>query len=596
MRTRLRVLGVATALATAAVVVPLVTSSEASAARFSGGDLVVYRVGAGGATALSNAAAPVFLDEFAPNGTPVQSIALPTTSAEGNSRLTATGQSRSEGLIDRSADGRFVAVTGYDAAPGATGAGGLSLATTDPATTPRVVGLVDANGIVDTTTTLAGAGTAKIIRSAATTNGERVWATGGNGGIVTAARGSNAVTTAAGTATSNLSALTIQGGQLFSSGILADRLAAVGAGTPTSGALNDLTGLPDNLLTYGYAFADLTPAGFGSTGLDTLYVADGSARGGTIDKYRWNGTTWAPLGFVDVPDAFGVVADVSGNSVSLAVTTPTHLITLTDANGSAASFTPGAPSVLATAAANTEFRGVALAPTSAVGPSAYIRTPGVGSAITLGSTAPVTVYAASAGATDQVSAVNVKLGSGAPVSATHTGHVWTAQIPTKGQAAGASTVTVQATDPTGTTTVTRAVKLVGKTVLPAGNLGAGVHPWTAKQVKLKGTWSTYKTKHSPNGKGRVSSKKKSTATTKVFGHGLVLTFDRSTKAGKVKVTVDGKVKTFDLYSKAGKPLTASWKFKGSAAKSHTVVVTVLGTKNHASKGVSALLAALKVKA
>ena len=157
-------------------------------------------------------------------------------------------------------------------------------------------------------------------------------------------------------------------------------------------------------------------------------------------------------------------------------------------------------------------------------------------------------------------------------------------------------MTVQATDPTGTTTVTRAVKLVGKTVLPAGNLGAGVHPWTAKQVKLKGTWSTYKTKHSPNGKGRVSSKKKSTATTKVFGHGLVLTFDRSTKAGKVKVTVDGKVKTLDLYSKAGKPLTASWKFKGSAAKSHTVVVTVLGTKNHASKGVSALLAALKVKA
>ena len=108
----------------------------------------------------------------------------------------------------------------------------MSLATTNPATTPRVVGLVDANGMVDTSTKLASAGTAKIIRSATTTNGERVWATGGNGGIVTATRGSNAVTTAAGTATSNLSALTMQGGQLFSSGILADRLAAVGTGTP----------------------------------------------------------------------------------------------------------------------------------------------------------------------------------------------------------------------------------------------------------------------------------------------------------------------------------------------------------------------------
>ena len=155
-------------------------------------------------------------------------------------------------------------------------------------------------------------------------------------------------------------------------------------------------------------------------------------------------------------------------------------------------------------------------------------------------------------------------------------------------------MTVKATDPTATTTATRPVRL-GGTSVPKGSLGKGVHPWTAKQIKVKGTWATYKTKHSPTGKGRVSSKKKSTATTKVFGHGLVLTFDRSAKAGKVKVTVDGKATTLDLYNKAGKPLTKSWTFKG-ALKSHTVVVTVLGTKSHASKGVSALLAALKVKA
>ena len=248
------------------------------------------------------------------------------------------------------------------------------MTTTDPTQTPRVLGLVDANGTVDTTTELAGAGAAKIIRSAATTNGERLWATGGNGGIVTATRGSSASSTVAGGAASNLSALTVQGGQLFSSGILADRLAAVGSGTPTSGSLSDLPGLPDNLLTYGYAFADLTSAGSGSTGLDTLYIADGSARGGTIDKYRWNGTTWASAGDVDVPGAFGVVANVSGNSVSLAVTTPTQLVTLTDPNGSAASFSPSAATVLATAAANTEFRGVALAPTAAAGP---VRLPAV---------------------------------------------------------------------------------------------------------------------------------------------------------------------------------------------------------------------------
>ena len=591
MRTRLRVLGVATATAVAAVAVPLVTSSEAHAARFTGGDVVVYRVGAG-ASALSNAAAPVFLDEYGPSGTKIQSVALPTTTAEGNHRLTATGQSRSEGLIDRSADGRFVAVTGYDAAPGATGAGGLSLTTTDPTQTPRVLGLVDANGTVDTTTELAGAGAAKIIRSATTTTGERLWASGGNGGIVTATRGS-ASSTVAGDAASNLSALTVQGGQLFSSGILADRLAAVGSGTPTSGSLTDLPGLPDNLLTYGYALADLTPASYGSTGLDTLYVADGSARSGTIDKYRWDGSTWASAGYVDVDGAFGVVANVSGNSVSLAVTTPTQLITLTDPNGSAASFSPSAATVLATAAANTEFRGVALAP-AAAGPSVFVRAPLVGADVALGSTVPVTAYVDSP---EGVGSVQAKLGSGAFVTATQSGHLWTANVPTAGLTAGSSTVTVKATDTAGTpatTTVTRSVTLTGSSV-PAGNLAAGTYPWTVKQVKVTGTWTTYQTANSPSGKGRTSVKKKSSATAKVYGHGLTLTFDRSAKAGKVTVTVDGKSTTVDLYSTTGKPLAKSWTFKG-ALKSHTVVVSVLGTKNTASKGVAAFLAALKVKA
>ena len=157
MRTRLRLAGATLATAAVALTVPLVTSSQAHAARFTGGDVVVYRVGAG-AAALSNAAAPVFLDEYAPTGTKVQSVALPTASAEGNTRLTATGQSRSEGLIDRSADGRFIAVTGYDAAPGATGPAGVSLTASDPASVGRVVGLVDANGTVDTSTVLKGAG------------------------------------------------------------------------------------------------------------------------------------------------------------------------------------------------------------------------------------------------------------------------------------------------------------------------------------------------------------------------------------------------------------------------------------------------------
>ncbi|WP_151084539.1 Ig-like domain-containing protein [Nocardioides cynanchi] len=594
MRTRLRVLGATVTTAVVAVAVPLVTSSQAHAARFTGGDVVVYRVGSGGASPLTNAAAPVFLDEYAPGGSLVQSVALPTTAAEGNARLTASGQSRSEGLIDRSADGRFLAVTGYDAAVGATGPSGASLTASDPAQVGRVVGLVDANGTVDTTTVLTGAGVTKIIRSATTTDGERLWATGGNGGVVTTNRGSSAASTVAGSATSNLSALTVQGGQLFSSGILTDRLARIGTGVPTSGALTDLPGLPDNLLTYGYALADLTPDDYAGTGLDTLYIADGSARGGTVDKYRWNGTTWASAGYVDVEGAFGIVADVQGASVSLAVTTPTSLVTLTDPAGAAASFAPSAPTVLATAAPNTEFRGVALAPTAAAGPSVFLRTPAAGSSVPLGGTVKVSAYVASPAG---VGAVEAKLGSGAFVAATQSGHVWTAQVPTTGLKTGAATVTFRATDTAATpatTTVTRSVTLGGSAV-PAGNLPAGSYPWSAKKVKLAGTWKSYRTSHSPSGKGEKSAKRKSTATAKVYGHGATLTFDRSAKAGKVKVTVDGRSTTLDLYNKAGKPLKKSWSFSGRL-KSHTVVVTVLGKKDAASKGLWVLLAALKVKA
>jgi hypothetical protein len=592
MRTRLRVLGATAVTAVVAVAVPVLTSSDAHAARFTGGDLVVYRVG-NGAGALTNAAAPVFLDEFTEAGTKLQSLPLPTVAAEGNHALTATGQGRSEGLIDRSADGRFVAVTGYDAAPGTTGPSGISLAGSDPGSVGRVLGLVDANGTVDTTTVLAGAGTASIIRSAATTNGERLWATGGNGGIVTTTRGASAVTTTAGSAASNLSALTIQGDQLFASGIVANRLAAVGSGTPTTGALSELPGLPDNLLTYGYAFADLTGAGYAGTSLDTVYIANGSSRGGTIDKYRWTGASWTAAGDVDVPGAFGVVADVTGNSVSLAVTTPTKLVTLTDGNGSSTSFSPTTPSVLANAPANTEFRGVALAPTSAAGPSVYVRTPGVGASVAIGGTVPVTAYVDSPVG---VAGVRAKLGNGDFVDATQSGHVWTAQVPTAGLSAGAATVTVQATDTAGspaTTTVTRSVSLSGSGA-PKGTLPAGTYAWSVKQVKLTGTWKSYRTDGSPTGKGQKSKTKKSKAKVKVYGRAVTLVFDRSAKAGQVTVTVDGKTTTLNLYSKSGDPLSKKWTFKG-ALSSHTVVVSVPGTKAAKSKGVTVFLAALKVK-
>ena len=567
-RNRHRFPAVGAALAVSLAGGALLLPHGAEAAPFTGGNLVVYRVGSG--TALTNAAAPVFLDEYSPSGAKVQSVALPTAAdtATGNHALTATGQSRSEGLISRSADGRLIALTGYDAAPGATGPGGLSLTASAPTTVGRTVGLVDGNGGFDTSTVLGSATDPSIIRSAATDNGSRLWAAGGNGGLLAQPFGatSHAAITPA---TGNLNSVTVQGGRLLVSGILTDRLSVVGSGLPsTTASTTPVPGLPDNLLTYGYGLIDATDKGYAGTALDTLYVANASERGGTVDKYSFNGTEWKLAGFVDVPGAFGLVADKNGSAVSLAVTTPTKLVAINDATAGAATFTDPTVTDLASAPTGSEFRGVALAPTATGGPSAFARQPLAGS--TVGSAGvPVSVLAPDA------TGVTAKLGSGAPKALTAgAGGLWTGTVPLGGASSGAGTVTITAKDASGTTTLTRVVRVTGGA--PAGTAGTGRHSWTVKPVTRTGTWSTYSTTSSPNGKGLSSAKKGSAAAVKVYGRSVVLTFRRTPTSGSVTVTVDGKATTVSLKGAKGL-LSKTWKF--SSLKTHTVKVTVAAAKS-----------------
>src|SRR6266550_7541707 len=77
-----------------------------AAGGFTAGNLVVYRAGDGSA-ALGSTATVVFLDEYTPSGTIVQSIQLPTTSVGSNRRLTGSGSATSEGFLTLSADGRY---------------------------------------------------------------------------------------------------------------------------------------------------------------------------------------------------------------------------------------------------------------------------------------------------------------------------------------------------------------------------------------------------------------------------------------------------------------------------------------------------------
>ena len=161
------------------------TPSSPNAAAFAAGNVVVYRVGAG-AAALTSSATAVFLDEYTPAGALVRSIALPTADSGSNQTLTAAGTATSEGLLTRSADGRYLVLTGYDASVGT-----ATPNTASSLTINRVIGRVDGNGTVDTSTTLGTAFNGGNVRGATSLDGSSFWAVGSVTGVVNAALGAS---------------------------------------------------------------------------------------------------------------------------------------------------------------------------------------------------------------------------------------------------------------------------------------------------------------------------------------------------------------------------------------------------------------------
>jgi hypothetical protein len=349
-------------------------STAASAAPFSGGNVAVCRVGSGTGS-LINTGNPVFIDEFTSAGALVQSIAMPTTvtAVAPNKALIASGTASSECGLTRSTDGKFLIVTGYGAPIPTTGLAGSTAATVN-----RVIGVIDAAGNVNTTTSLTDYASTNNPRSAVSTNGTDLWMAGGAGGVRYTTVGSTTsvdlTSTAASGTFTNVRQVNIFGGQLYASsgsGTNTFRgVETIGTGLPTSGAqtVTRLPGLTDatNPSTYSYFLADLSAA---VAGVDTLYVADDGA--GALQKFSLVSGSWVSNGIIGVTaDAYrGLTATVSGTSVNLFATRKGgsaaagggELVTLTDPSGYNAPLT-GTPSLLASAAANTAFRGLALAP------------------------------------------------------------------------------------------------------------------------------------------------------------------------------------------------------------------------------------------
>ncbi|HUI04022.1 MAG TPA: hypothetical protein VLZ77_10800 [Acidimicrobiales bacterium] len=330
---------------------------------FTPGDVVVYRVGDG--AALSSAAAPVYLDEYTPDGTLAQSVALPTTASGSDKPLVASGSASSEGELTLSADGRFLMATGYDTSVGTTGVSASSASSV-----PRTVARVDAAGDVDTTTALDDFADGNNPRSASSSDGTDIWVGGAAGGVRHTTLGASNSTQITSSADKNVRAVSIVDGQLY---VSADPTKAgvtvgtVGSGLPTSGSFT-VSNLPfASAPGEPYQYALLT-LGAG-TSPDTVYVADNSAS--AIEKYSLIGSTWSAEGDISVPGITGLTANDDDGTVVLFATSSGSsgeqgtLYEATDTSGAGATMS-GSADVLASSASEA-FRGVAFAPGTSIG-------------------------------------------------------------------------------------------------------------------------------------------------------------------------------------------------------------------------------------
>jgi hypothetical protein len=337
-------------------VVALTAGLASAHAQFTPGSLVVVRVGTG-TGGLTTSATAVFLDEYTTSGSLVASRPLPTTATvTGNAALTLAGSGTAEGALQLSADGRYLTLAGYNAT---VGTGSVSTSGVD-----RVVARVElSTGTIDTTTRITDGYTANSIRSAVTDDGSRFWTggngSGGTGGTRLVTLGSTGASTQISTTVTNTRVVEIAGGQLYTSAATAPVIgvATVGTGLPTA-AGQPTTQLVNTPNAYGYAFLDRSPT---VAGVDTLYVAD---QAGGLFKFSFNGSTWtARSSFAG--QLTGLTARDNGTSVDLYATSGTgsgnSIIRITDTaafdENLSATSTP-----IATAGANTAFRGLELTP------------------------------------------------------------------------------------------------------------------------------------------------------------------------------------------------------------------------------------------
>lgn len=353
----------------------------AMAAPITPGNLVIYRAGSG-TNSLANTGNDVFLDEYTTAGVLVQSIAMPATGV--GTKLITAGNATAEGALSISPDGTWIGFSGYNSTIPA--ASSISAATS--AVVPRVAGLFNTTTGSYSLTVMGTWFSATSPRAAATTDGNKIWAIGGNSGVAYGTADGSIPFVASGTTTNsaaigtNLRALGIFGNELYQS-TASGTLPTVGqlAGNPLVNGLPTASTFLPNIprqggspvtSRYGFTFLDTNPA---VPGIDTMYTVDDSASSGGLWKYTLDSSgTWNAAGSITgLTGALrGLAGGVSGSNVQLFMTgSGNTLWTYTDtaAATSTLSGTLSAFTSLVVASGSTAFRGVTLVPVAVPEPA-----------------------------------------------------------------------------------------------------------------------------------------------------------------------------------------------------------------------------------
>lgn len=337
--------------------------------------IMVVRAGKLDGTLLGTAALDVFLDEYdLKTNKVVRSITLPTADDGDNRKLVLSkaGTGVSEGALSLSPDGRSVTLTGYSTyqtdqvLPPF-----FILPPADLSSAPRVVGNVQADGSIDTSTLLSDAFVGLTSVAGAVRSGTDVWIAGTTQGDRSPIQHLTLGNSKNGGATTGGDVLGAAGphvvvrifeGQLYATTLGASdgKLVSIGTGTPTSSGQSEASVLEGLASPFEFEFLDLDA----KPGAERVYVAVSSDAGGGVARYDYDSTakTWSlKTTFTDglTKGAYGIAAYQDGTDVVLLTTTfeGDKLVRFVDKDGTASTST-----VIATAPTGVLYRGVTFSP------------------------------------------------------------------------------------------------------------------------------------------------------------------------------------------------------------------------------------------